>query len=335
MSTGYKINGIDIDELFESFPKEFVALYGVNSSRFTDQQALFKINGLPISEATGKIFPTSAGNSIGGLNYTSAYKINGAPIDVALKGCRPIGIHLADLTPGVYFLNRINGQTWVSSVKNSASGNRLQYDPKYMHIEVVGGGGGGGGSAALYASAGGGGGGYCYASIAIPENSFLQFVVGNGGQGGDARNAGANGGESKILASDGTVICQASGGTGGGVNNESGGQGGSAFGGKINISGGLGGSKEHGGGNVSQFNVILDKPEGTIWSRGGFAGGSSRGNNYGGGGGASAFSQGVDANTETTPAGGSYGAGGAGAGFKAATSSRGGNGGDGLIKLYY
>lgn len=333
MGTGYKINGIEIQESFESFPVEIVENYEVQKSNFSNGK--FRKSGNGLAEYVGVVFPTSAGSHIGGFNEIQSYKTNGMPVDVALKGCRPIGIHLMDLDPGTYYLNRVNKQTWISSVPNSATGTRLQYDPKALHIELLGGGGGGAGSATLYASAGGGAGAYCYIPVELQDNSYLMLVVGSAGRGGDAREAGAAGGESRIVTADSILVCRAGGGQGGGINNESGGQGGYASGGRININGGQGGNKENSGSSVPQFNVILDKPEVTIWSRGGFSGGPSQGNNYGGGGGASAYAAGAAGDSQTTPNSAILGAGGAGAGFKAAAASRGGDGGAGLIRLYY
>ena len=335
MDTGFKILNKDLEALYESFPNEIAVTYGVTDSKFTDNGNKFKKEGRPIKEVIEKTIPTSAGANTGGSYKISAYKTEGQPIDVALKGCRPIGIPIARLTPGTHYINRLDSETWLSSLPNSATGIKLEYNPKYLHVELLGGGGGGGGSATFYASAGGGSGGYCYKTISIPENSYLQFVVGEKGFGGNAREKGANGGTSKILNADGFEICSAAGGNGGDINNSDGGWFGSATGGLVNISGAQGGAKENNGSGLSQLTVTLDKPEQTIWIRGGTNGGISNGNNFGGGGGASVFSNGAAGNTNTTPEAAGYGAGGAGAGFKAATASKGGDGGEGLINLYY
>lgn len=335
MKSGYKINNVDIDEIFESFPLDIAATYGVTDSKFSDNSGRFKKNGQPLKIAKDKTFPTSADDFLGGANALDKIKVMGHPIDIALKGCRPIGIPVARVTPGTHYVNRINGLTWLSSLPNSATGTQLEYNPKFLHAEVLGGGGGGAGSASLYASAGGGGGGYCYATLSLPENSYIQLIVGAKGYGGNARENGSSGGVSKILRSDGSEICSASGGNGGAINNGDGGWYGSATGGIVNINGGQGGSKEHNGQSVAETSVVLSKPEQTVWNRGGTSGGISNGNNFGGGGGASAFANGAAANSNTTPAAAGYGAGGAGAGFKAVTASAGGDGGDGLINLYY
>lgn len=216
MDTGYNIQDKDIGTLFESFPNDIAQTYGVADSMFTDNQSRFKKGGRPMKEAMGKTIPTSAGAYIGGSDQTSAFKVEGQPIDVALKGCRPIGIPIARLTPGTHYVNRVNGETWLSSLPDSATGTKLEYNPKYLHIEFLGGGGGGGGTGIACASAGGGGGGYCYTALAIPENSHLMFIVGAKGNGSVGRGSGSEGGTSKALSADGTELCSAYGGGGGG-----------------------------------------------------------------------------------------------------------------------
>lgn len=335
MSTGYKINKRDIEEIFESFPIDIAEQYHVTMSEFSGASNKFLKEKSSIKINLGRVFPTSAGTYLGGHNKCMFYRVNGDPIDIALKGCRPIGIPLVRLGPGIHYVNRIHEQTWISSLPDSASGTRLEYDPRYFHAEVLGGGGGGGGSATMYASAGGGGGGYCYTTVKIPDNSHICLVVGEKGAGGDARGTGKNGGDSYILDCNGNELCRACGGQGGGTNNDNGGQGGNALGGIVNLGGALGGKKENNGWSIPTRSVALDKPEGDSWERGNTSGGRSNGNNYGGGGGASAFSNGADGNSNTTPSPAQFGAGGAGAGFKALAASNGGDGGEGFINLYY
>ncbi len=335
MSTGYLINNRDLDETFESFPIEVAEQYGVSLSILSTEENRFQINGQTMRDYLGVVFPTSAGDHIGGYNECNAYRINGSPIDVALKGCRPIGIPLTRLGAGEHYLNRIDNQTWLSSYPNSTDGIRLEYDPKCLHVEVLGGGGGGAGSGSTYASAGGGGGGYCYATIEIPDGGYIELVVGEKGLGGEAKIEGHNGGDSYILDQYGNEICRACGGLGGSTNGDAAGLGGIANGGFVNVNGGAGGKKDTNGYGVGQFFVELDKPEHTEWERGSTSGGTSKGTSYGGGGGASAFSNGANGDTNTTPSPAEYGAGGAGAGFKVFTTSNGGDGGEGFINLYY
>ena len=335
MDSGFKINGNTIESQFECFPKDIAAEYGVTDSAFTSNQGKFKKRGVSLKEYIGMTIPTSAGTNIGSNNKTEAFKLNKQPIDVAIKGCRPIGIPIARIAPGTHYLNRVNGETWLSSLPDSASGIRLEYCPKYLHVELIGGGGGGGGTGVACASVGGGEGGYCYISIEVPENSHLQLIVGAKGKGSNGKGAGNAGGISEILNADGNRICAAFGGGGGGYNTEPGGSAGSAVGGIVNISGGQGGNKEMNGAGVPQSVVMLDKPEQTIWTRGGTKGGVSNGNNYGGAGGASVFSDGAPGNSRETPMPAvGYGNGGAGGGYSAKIVD-GGDGGDGLINLYY
>lgn len=334
MSTGYQIKNVDIDEIYESFSINIANKYGVTECKLTSNNKIRKNNN-GLKDSIGKIFVTSSGTNIGGNNSLGAIKVGGNPVNIALQGCRPIGIPIAQLSPGIHYLNRIDNTTWLSSKPNSATGIKLEYNPKYIHAEVLGAGGGGGGSSAVYASSGGGGGGYCYIALSIPDNSFLQLIVGTKGNGGNPKERGNDGKASMILNANGSEICYAGGGYGGDINNASGGYFGESRGGLINLNGAHGGAKEISGESISESIIRLDKPETTTWLRGNTHGGKSLGNNYGGGGGASVFSNGANADSNTTPLSAGFGAGGAGAGFKAITSSKGGDGGDGLINLYY
>ena len=334
--TNYKIDGTDIEDIFESFTTAEQSEGGVTDSKFSDGSGRFKQNGVDLKTALGKTFPTSAGSYIGGANSTTDYTAAGAAIDVALKGCRPIGILRSTLGVGTWYINRVNGQTWVSSSPNSASGTRIDHDPKFIFLELQGGGGGGAGSGLTGCSGGGGAGGYCFVAVEIPEGSYLRAVVGAGGAaGGDDAN-GSAGGATTLYDASGSIIAQANGGNGGNRRSDNTAAGGTASGGSVNVSGGYGGGKEDAGGAVSAFTVTLPKPEQTQWTRGGFSGGSSNGNNYGGGGGASVFAAGANGDSRTTPsAAGTLGSGGAGAGFQSFQQSAGTAGGDGFARAYY
>lgn len=336
MATNYKIDGTDIEDIFESFTTAEQSEGGVTDSKFSDGSGRFKQNGADLKTALGKTFPTSAGSYIGGANSTTDYTAAGAAIDVALKSCRPIGILRATLGVGTWYINRVNGQTWVSSSPNSASGTRIEHDPKFIFLELQGGGGGGAGSGLTGCSGGGGGGGYCFVAAEIPDGSYLRVVAGAGGAaGGDDAN-GSAGGATTLYDASGSVIAQANGGNGGNRRSDDTAAGGTASGGSVNVSGGYGGGKEDAGGAVSAFTVTLPKPEQTQWTRGGFSGGSSNGNNYGGGGGASVFAAGANGDSRTTPsAAGTLGSGGAGAGYQSFQQNAGTAGGDGFARAYY
>lgn len=335
MATNYKINNIDIDETYETFETSVAEQYGVTDSKFTDSAAKFKKNGQPLKTALGKTFPTSAGTHLGGSNTCTQYKANGQPIDVALKGCRPIGIPLATLSPGTHYINRVNGETWLSTSPNSATGTRLSYNPKFVFVEIQGGGGGGAGSSAVWCSGGGGGGGYAFTGIAIPENSYIQIVVGIAGPRGENRSDGGNGGTSYLYTANGSIILQANGGGKGRKTDDGQGTPG-IYSGGTGINGGYGAVKEESGGGTTSITLTYDKPEGTTFVRGGKSGGTTGGNNHGGGGGASAFANGANGDSRTKPSSpGIQGSGGAGAGFKAGNANPGSHGGEGLANIYY
>lgn len=335
INTGYRVNSIDIADLLESFTTEEQSEGGVTDSVLSDTNEKFRKNGSGIKSALNITFPTSAGQYIGYQGYFDAFRVGRTLTDVALKGRRPIGVLRATLGVGTWYVNRINGQTWVSSSPNSASGTRLDHDPWHIFIELQAGGGGGAGGSALYASSGGGGGAYCFKAITIPDNSYIRVEVGAGGNGGAAGtgNNGETGGNTICYDSAGEFIARAYGGYGGAHNNDYTVEGGQAIGGDVNVSGGNGGTKENAGSGVSAFTVTLPKPEQTQWTRGGFSGGSSPGNNHGGGGGASAFANGGNGDRDN-PAAGRLGSGGGGGGYRL-EGTAGAAGGAGEFRVYY
>lgn len=335
MATNFKINNVDIDETYETFETSVAEQYGVTDSKFTDSTAKFKKNGQPLKTAIGKTFPTSAGTHLGGSNTCTQYKVNGQPIDVALKGCRPIGIPLATLSEGTHYVNRVNGETWLSTSANSATGTRLKYNPKYIFVEIQGGGGGGAGSSGVWCSGGGGGGGYAFTGIALPENSYVRIVVGAAGPRGENRKDGENGGTSYLYDANGSIILQANGGGKGRKTDDGQGTPG-VYSGGTGLNGGYGAVKKENGGGTTSTTLTYDKPEGTTFVRGGKSGGTTGGNNYGGGGGASAFANGANGDSRKKPSSpGIQGSGGAGAGFTAGQANPGSHGGEGLANIYY
>ena len=76
MTTNYKINNVDIDEIYETFETSVAEQYGVTDSKFTDSIGKFKKNGQPLKTAIGKTLPTSAGTYLSGLNTCTKYKVN-------------------------------------------------------------------------------------------------------------------------------------------------------------------------------------------------------------------------------------------------------------------
>lgn len=346
---GYRINGVDISQIFEqrngsddgmAFGSELRKSHSLFTSadyfRRNEKDLRYTITGSANYPEYG-IIPKSAGQEyLGGANTTSAFRVNGAPIDVALKGCRPCDDNIIGSdSPGTVYINRINGQTWFSEQPNSASGYRLDHDPRYVFVELQGGGGGGAGGSALYASSGGAGGGYCFKAVALPENSYIRVEIGAGGNGGAAGtgNNGGTGGNTICYDSAGGFIARAYGGYGGAHNNDYTVEGGTALDGDVNVSGGNGGTKESAGASVAQFTVTFSTPEQQTKTRGGYSGGTSPGNNHGGGGGASAFANGGNGDRDN-PTAGRLGSGGGGGGYRLAGTA-GASGGDGFVRIYY
>lgn len=123
-------------------------------------------------------------------------------------------------------------------------------------VEVIGAGGGGGGNGGSYGftpGGQGGGGGYVKALIAVTPGASYTVVVGAGGESGYNEEDGGPGGDSYILAPDGTTKLALGGGGQGGLSPNgsvgAGGQGGSASG-PISGPGNPGGA-----GNVLTFNA--------------------------------------------------------------------------------
>lgn len=341
ITTSYLVDSNDLGRNHESFFVEIAGEYNVQASNYSSDVSAYKKQGSSFGLTNDKVFPISAGNHIGGSYGCEQYRKGGIPIDVALKGRRPIGIPVGRiLYSSVQYLNRIGDKTYLSSEANSPTGEILEYNPICMHVELLGGGGGGAGSSLTYASGGGGAGGYCYATIEIPENSHLRISVGAGGSGGSSRLDGKKGEKTSIFNADNIELCYADGGEGGKKGPVGGGgNGGNSGGGILNIKGAKGGKKEHAGENVPVFLVTLDKPEVTSWTRGGtgllYQENTRIDSHYGGAGGASVFADPEIPNRSTAFYQSEYGVGGAGGGFEIASSARGTDGGCGLVNLYY
>lgn len=224
MPINYKINGQDIENVLEIFQdSENVSL---TESNFTNYSGIKK-GSVVLGNAINGLIPTSAGSGWLGGSNTCNYKVNGTPIDCALKGKRPSGkILLATIngivgnTNVVKYLNRVNGQTWLSDSPNSATGTRLSHDPKCVFILMSGGGGSGSTipSGAYRRRGGGSGAGAVYYPAEIPENGYLQISVGFGGQAKAIKSAppGNEGGDTTLTSSTQGLLATAGHGHGGG-----------------------------------------------------------------------------------------------------------------------
>lgn len=96
---------------------------------------MYKKGGADLKLALNGTFPTSAGADYpGGYNLLPSYKTNGAPIDVALKGCRPIGIPLKDVGAGSYVIYRSGDKTYFVSGNQPTGGEELSHSPQYVFL---------------------------------------------------------------------------------------------------------------------------------------------------------------------------------------------------------
>lgn len=143
------------------------------------------------------------------------------------------------------------GRLWAQSTPGSYTFPVPANTYKIYVPDCIGGGGGGGGADAVTSggSAGGGAGNAQDGVYDVTPNEVLTLVIGAGGApgaNGSSPTAGAVGGTSYIMRSDGTVLCSASGGGGGqpgqgGLQSLTRGVGGAAAGGRRNSPGAGGG----------------------------------------------------------------------------------------------
>lgn len=135
MESGYKVWGQDIGNLLEFFTIDEQNTYTVVDSRFTNGNGAYKKGGVDLKTAISGTFPASAGADYpGGYNLLSSYKTNGAPMDVALKGCRPIGIPLKDVGAGSYVIYRSGDKTYFVSGNQPTGGEELPHSPQYVFL---------------------------------------------------------------------------------------------------------------------------------------------------------------------------------------------------------
>lgn len=344
MKTGYFIGGRDILEEYESFSLEEQEQCGVTDNIMTDGSGAFRLNGVDLRTAIGRTLAT------GDVSPQYEFLRNGQHTSYATKGRRPIGVPVATLGVGTWYISAryVDGeyQRWIQKYE-STTGETIDYlriprDPEELYAEIVGGGGGGAGSGLTYCSGGGGAGGWLL--VKLP---YLQYTrkytieVGAGGNGGGDGEDGQKGEDSRVFSND--YAAYAYGGNGGIADSGSQASGGGAYNDErygfdafVGKNGGNGGGKESSGQGISAFSFALpEKPEQTQWTRGGTSGGATSGNNYGGGGGASALANGAPGNSRKDGVAGTLGAGGSGAGYTAFNESSGGKGGDGVCYIYY
>ena len=360
MNTGYKVHGQDISSLLEFFTNEELSGFTVISSRLTNGNDNFKKNNIDLKTSLSGIFPTSAGSDYpGGYNLLPSYKTNGEAIDVALKGCRPIGIPLKDVGAGSYVIYRSGDKTYFASGDQPTGGEELAHNPQYVFFELQGPGGGGGGTQDLYSGSGGASGAYMFGCLKISNPVYI--TVGQGGRGGNGVSVGK--GEDGQTGNASTIQTQyngvtytltagpGTGGEGGNNGNKGGTAGTCSFTPQLiddveqykiigQYSGSPGSSRRtpasERNGKEAIYNHWL-KPEGGSFTRPGGSGGRSKdepGN--GGGGGASVFGDGANGafqNNGITPT--AYGAGGSGGGNYIARKYDGGKGADGRFIIYY
>lgn len=343
---------VKTDRAMETFPLSDIENIAVTSSKYTDPNIkAYSVQNQNLKDFYKFIIPTSAGEThIGGANASSEYKIKGEPVDVALVGCRPIGILLKELaTPGNYIVYRKNNQTFITTESTPTGGEllNLTYQPKYLFFEFVGGGGGGGGSDWFDGGQGGGGAAYIFNACSCENPIYLTVGAGGAGGGGGDEGHGQTGSASILKTTyDGIdYTFTATGGDWGKAATSSTGLDVSPtvtpenpWTDKVRLlataKGAHGGGKNESGGSVDTFTCVFDTPEQTSFNRGAAGGTCEKSKDCGGGGGACAFTAGAYAPYRSTVAG-TRGAGASGAGHQAAKDHSGARGGDGVLYIYY
>lgn len=355
--SNYRIRGNDIENVLEIFKTS----EGVSLTHSSFDDSRMKKTGSQLDGYLDGYIPTSAGSSyLGGSNLVN-YKTAGNKVDCALRGYRPSGALLLATVNGVVgssnvvkYVNRIDGQTWFSDSPNSATGTRLNHDPKCLHIFLTGGGGSGSTipSTSYERRGGGSAGASVYYPAQIPENGYLEITVGYGGQAKSVKSEppGNGGGASYLRSSAQGLLATANGGYGGGDESHciDGDHGKGCYGGTYAIgvqtsfaagnaggfNGGYGGGAETDQGTreaIAQTNVALCVPEGASKTVGGFPA-TSPVNNAGGFGGNSIWAAGGVCAARSPGGAGSLGSGGASCGRYSETA---GNGGPGVCYIYY
>jgi hypothetical protein len=224
------------------------------------------------------------------------------------------------------------------------------------YIVVGGGGAGGQGSWQAIGGTGGGGGGISYGSISLTANTSYPFSVGIGGLWAyNASTAPTTGGNSDTIAGSGQsssfsgiMAYGGNGGRGGGnISNSVGGAGGTIFtgGGGTPLTGGTGGTAGNSIGTSSGLLPVSVKIHNVGYSKlsGGGAGGGANltsSNTSGGGAGGAALNGGGSIQEPKfaqhgLPNTGGGGGGGGNGNNGIGPNYRGGNGGSGVIVLYY
>lgn len=272
-------------------------------------------------------------------------------------GCRPRMRSRATARAGTWYINRfVDGQVWLSSKMNSATGTCISYAStstlfprgvRYLYALVIGGGGGGGCAGTMTSAGGGGGGGSICALIKLPETGYVIVSIGAGGSGGSG--SGSNDGSSGEISTltNGSFVLKAFGGVGGS----------SGTNGSISVSGGnathypasptegilVSSLGAHGGtgrarrtvGDSCKYSFAELSPEATAisWSKSGGYSQDSAGR--GGGGGASCMGNGGDGGNAGPGSAGGIGAGGGGGGNQVFNYHSGGKGGDGMVEIFY
>ncbi len=298
-------------------------------------------------------------------NLDGKLKINGSPASISKIGHRPdFKTELVSTGAGTYYLNWFeNGEVWLSTTENSASGTQLSTTTQKRKVFIVSifGAGGGGGSSQWgvfvnHVGSGAGGGGMLSACLYLTAASgSIKITIGSGGTCGKDGGGGAGGGSSYIYNGTSSIV-GAYGGAGGSGNEGPAGSGGSSnptgTGTRLNCNGFtlyiLKTASGASGGTYGVTSKSTSKQEATKYSPEGATNGeiftyspgysndgrTGSGTATGCGGCGYAGKGGRSTGDAIDGAAGGPTGGGSGGGKHAATNRWGGNGGAGVLKIY-
>jgi hypothetical protein len=356
MAYGYKINGVDIDDIWEH---DEGATTERTKSAFTQY---YRVNGAtsrPNYEFI-KYDPNKAPYQP--PEYHKLYKVPNES-GIVVKGCMPqMRERFRYSTPGQYYFFRKFAELVVLS--SDWDGNNVIANlgaiPRMIYGLAIGGGGGGGangltGSLNLAAGGGGSGGGAAFGLIDFC-NEVVSFKVGAGGTGGKGANDGNSGEDSTITLRivpvkpiTGYENITGYGGAHGAREKVGNGSGGTSRNGylysrettinlistKFTVNSGSGGNGKSSGNGASAPGYLSNNYFANIGfpTTHSYSGGSGGG---GGGGGASLMGSGGSGASQAKGGNGSgYGGGGAGGGGNLSDALDGGNGANGCIIFYW
>lgn len=272
----------------------------------------------------------------------------GTPTDFCKKGCRPRFNSIYSVTGGQSVTLSIAGDTVQITDTSGQTQYTLSSDKQIVIVEIIGAGGGGSGGSATLNGVGGGAGAFALIALRIDKwrqiapTQSITISVGTGGTGSSNRGQASAGTNSSIAFNGGALTCGAGGGGDGGDTGNGGSVSNSLSQDVFNViysaaasNGYAGLSGEH---TFSAITLRCGYDDESQCAK--TYGAYSVSSNEAGAGGNSFFGAGGNPGSSYGDGGGNpsetaYGAGGGGGRAKAAGTTVGGTGANGIANLYY